>query len=113
MRRISIALLAVALMAAACSSTSGVVATVGEAEITEADLGVLFESETLPVDESLVKDGIPFTAFEVSDLDAEVARLTEAGVSFTGEPMDFDGTRFAVFDDTCGNLIQIYQPPAT
>ena len=63
--------------------------------------------------EALRNDGIPFTAFEVADLDAEVSRLTAAGVKFKGEPMEFDGTRLAVFDDTCGNLIQIYQVPST
>ena len=59
--------------------------------------------------ESLVNDGIPFTAFQVDDVDAEFERLNGLGVRFTQEPTDFDGARFAVFDDTCGNLIQIYQ----
>jgi len=61
--------------------------------------------------ESLVKDGIPFTAFEVDDLDAEYRRLGELGVEFTSEIAEYDGTRYVVFDDTCGNLIQIYQNP--
>jgi catechol 2,3-dioxygenase-like lactoylglutathione lyase family enzyme len=59
--------------------------------------------------EALVNDGIPFTAFEVDDVDAEYRRLTELGVEFTGEPVEMSGDKFAVFDDTCGNLIQIYQ----
>lgn len=59
--------------------------------------------------ESLVKDGIPFTAFEVDDLAAEYRRLVESGVKFTLQPTEFEGSKFAVFDDTCGNLIQIYQ----
>jgi len=59
--------------------------------------------------ESLVKDGIPFTAFEVDDIDAEYDRLRKLGVKFTTEPTEYDGAKFAVFDDTCGNLIQIYQ----
>ena len=62
--------------------------------------------------ESLVKDGIPFTAFEVDDLDAEHARLVALGVEFTRDPMEAGEVKFAVFDDTCGNLIQIYQPKA-
>lgn len=61
--------------------------------------------------ESLVKDGIPFTAFEVDDTHAEYERLIKMGVQFTGPPQTADGTIFAVFDDTCGNLIQIYQTP--
>ena len=59
--------------------------------------------------EALVKDGIPFTAFEVDDVDAEYRRLIDLGDKFTQEPTDYDGAKYAVFDDTCGNLIQIYQ----
>lgn len=59
--------------------------------------------------ESLLKDGIPFTAFSVEDLDAEYRRLQELGVKFTQEPAESIGVKYAVFDDTCGNLIQIYQ----
>ena len=59
--------------------------------------------------EALVNDGIPFTAFEVDDIDAEYARLKDLGVSFTSEPVDLGDVKIAVFDDTCGNLIQIYQ----
>lgn len=59
--------------------------------------------------EALREDGIPFTAFEVDDLDAEHARLSDLGVRFTKTPAEAGGVKFAVFDDTCGNLIQIYQ----
>ena len=58
---------------------------------------------------ALVEDGIPFTAFEVDDIDAEYVRLRDLGVRFTQDPVDSTGIKFAVFDDTCGNLIQIYQ----
>jgi predicted enzyme related to lactoylglutathione lyase len=59
--------------------------------------------------EALVKDGIPFTAFQVDDIQKEYARLKELGVEFTMEPTNMGMTTVAVFDDTCGNLIQIYQ----
>lgn len=59
--------------------------------------------------ESLVKDGIPFTAFQVDDVQAEYERLTGLGVEFTMEPTDAGTTTVAIFDDTCGNLIQIFQ----
>ena len=59
--------------------------------------------------ESLVKDGIPFTAFEVKDIQAEYERMQNLGVEFTMEPTNMGMTTAAVFDDTCGNLIQIYQ----
>lgn len=62
-----------------------------------------------PFKEALVADGIPFTSFTVDDLDAEFERLTGLGVRFTQEPADMGPVATAVFDDTCGNLIQISQ----
>ena len=59
--------------------------------------------------ESLVKDGIPYTAFQVGDVQAEYERMKSLGVEFTMEPTNMGTTTAAVFDDTCGNLIQIYQ----
>src|SRR5215510_6327800 len=59
--------------------------------------------------EALVKDGIPFTAFEVTDVQAEYERMKNLGVSFTMEPTDMGTTKVAILDDTCGNLIQIFQ----
>jgi predicted enzyme related to lactoylglutathione lyase len=59
--------------------------------------------------EALVKDGIPFTAFQVDDIQAEYARLKEKGVQFSMEPTNMGMTTIAILDDTCGNLIQIYQ----
>ena len=59
--------------------------------------------------ESLVKDGIPFTAFQVDDIQKEYERLKKLGVKFTQEPTKMGETTQAVFDDTCGNLIQLYQ----
>lgn len=57
----------------------------------------------------LLAAGIPWTAFAVGDLDAEVARLRSLGVVFRGEPVTYGATRLALFEDTCGNLIQIVQ----
>jgi predicted enzyme related to lactoylglutathione lyase len=59
--------------------------------------------------QALVKDGIPFTAFEVSDIHQEYARLKALGVEFTMEPTNMGPTTVAIFNDTCGNLIQMYQ----
>jgi catechol 2,3-dioxygenase-like lactoylglutathione lyase family enzyme len=59
--------------------------------------------------ESLVWDGIPFTTFQVDDLEHEYARLKELGVEFTMEPTNMGTTTVAIFNDTCGNLIQIHQ----
>lgn len=62
-----------------------------------------------PYKAALVTDGIPAASFMVDDMDAEVARLKGKGVQFTVEPMDAGTVLMAVFDDTCGNLIQIVQ----
>ncbi len=58
---------------------------------------------------ALVADGIPWTSFAVTDLAAEYERLRARGVVFTQEPADMGSVVTAVFDDTCGNLIQLAQ----
>jgi catechol 2,3-dioxygenase-like lactoylglutathione lyase family enzyme len=58
---------------------------------------------------ALFEQGIPLTAFEVDDLQKEFKRLKGLGVVFTVEPVNMGEVTIAVFDDTCGNLIQIYQ----
>lgn len=60
-----------------------------------------------PFKRALVEDGIPFTSFAVDDVHAEFARLQALGVQFTQAPVEMPGVTIAVFDDTCGNLIQI------
>jgi catechol 2,3-dioxygenase-like lactoylglutathione lyase family enzyme len=62
-----------------------------------------------PFKEALVLDGIPFTSFGVDDVNAEFRRLQGLGVRFTQEPVEMGPVTTAVFDDTCGNLIQIAQ----
>jgi catechol 2,3-dioxygenase-like lactoylglutathione lyase family enzyme len=59
--------------------------------------------------ESLVKDGVPYTMFEVADVQKEYIRLKARGVEFTMEPTNAGETTIAILDDTSGNLIQIYQ----
>lgn len=59
--------------------------------------------------ESLVKDGMPFTAFLVDSVQEEYERMKDLGVEFTMEPTNMGWTSAAIFDDTCGNLIEIYQ----
>ena len=60
-----------------------------------------------PFKEALVADGIPFTSFAVADVHAEFDRLKGLGVTFTQEPTAMGPVTTVVFDDTCGNLIQI------
>jgi catechol 2,3-dioxygenase-like lactoylglutathione lyase family enzyme len=60
-----------------------------------------------PFKQALVADGIPFTSFAVDDVTAEHDRLVARGVRFTQPPIEMGSVITAVFDDTCGNLIQI------
>jgi glyoxylase I family protein len=59
---------------------------------------------------ALFEQNIPATAFEVDDIEAECRRLKALGVVFTMAPTKMGPVSIAVFADTCGNLIQIYQP---
>jgi catechol 2,3-dioxygenase-like lactoylglutathione lyase family enzyme len=60
-----------------------------------------------PFKRALVEDGIPWTSFDVTNVRAEYQRLVDAGVRFTQPPVEMGPVITAVFDDTCGNLIQI------
>ena len=74
---------------------------------------ILLEPDGLPAaktfKKAIVSDGIPWTSFGTDDLAKEVERLKKKGVKFTQEPARMGPVSIAVFDDTCGNLIQIGQ----
>ena len=78
------------------------------------DLELVLEPNANPAakafQEALFAQGIPLTAFESTDIAGECARLKTRGVAFTREPAQAGPVTIAVFADTCGNLIQIYQP---
>jgi len=59
--------------------------------------------------QTMFSQGIPLAAFEVDDLPAEFARLSARRVVFTKPPTPAGPVMVAVFADTCGNLIQLYQ----
>jgi catechol 2,3-dioxygenase-like lactoylglutathione lyase family enzyme len=59
--------------------------------------------------EAIVKDGIPATSFAVDDVQQEYERLKSLGVEFTLEPTRAGAVTIAIFNDTCGNLIQMAQ----
>ncbi len=60
---------------------------------------------------ALFEAGIPLTSFAVEDIEQEYQRLKAFGVVFTAKPTNTGGAIVAVFEDTCGNLIQMYQVP--
>ena len=55
------------------------------------------------------EEGLPVTAFLRENIDAEYKRLKDLGVEFRSEVMDYGLSTAAILDDTCGNLIMIYQ----
>ena len=59
--------------------------------------------------EALHAQGIPLTAFSVDDIQKEYERMKGRGVVFTMLPTNVGPATIAIFDDTCGNLIQLYQ----
>jgi catechol 2,3-dioxygenase-like lactoylglutathione lyase family enzyme len=74
---------------------------------------LLLEPNGNPIAETyqraLYQAGIPIASFAVDDIEAEHRRLAELGVSFAQPPLDIGDAIVAVFDDTCGNLIQIVE----
>ncbi|MCB0279532.1 MAG: VOC family protein [Calditrichaeota bacterium] len=59
--------------------------------------------------DALMAAGIPYTQFDVDDVDADYKKLTELGVEFSVKPTKIGTVKFAVFNDTCGNNIQLVQ----
>ena len=60
--------------------------------------------------QAMFAQSIPLAAFEVAGIENEYTRLKGHGVVFTREPVNAGPVTIAVFSDTCGNLIQMYQP---
>ena len=60
--------------------------------------------------QALFEAGIPATAFITQDVDADYRRLKALGVVFRGEPVAMGPIRSVLFEDTCGNLINLVQP---
>jgi predicted enzyme related to lactoylglutathione lyase len=61
---------------------------------------------------ALFDAGIPATAFLTKDINSEYQRLKASGVAFRGEPQSMGPIIVVLFEDTCGNLINLVQPPA-
>ena len=77
------------------------------------DMELVLEPNSHPAakayQEAIKGDGIPATSFASADVQAEYERLVDLGVAFHTEPTEMGPVTIAVFDDTCGNLIQMHQ----
>ena len=85
------------------------VVSIEDPEGTELHLEPSDHPAVQPYKEALVADGIPAHSFQVMNLDTERKRLGDQGVEFVQEPIDVGPVRIAIFDDTCGNLIQLIE----
>ncbi len=78
-----------------------------------AGTGLLLEPNDNPIartyQQALRQGGFPAIVFGVEDIWQEYERLTQQGVVFHGEPTTETWGTQVVFDDTCGNLIQLVQ----
>ena len=84
-----------------------------EPEGTELLLQLNDNPATKTFQKALYNQGIPLTVFVVDDILKEYERMKRLGVNFTQEPTRIKPTTFTVFEDTCGNLIQIVQYNST
>ena len=77
------------------------------------DLELVLEPAANPASKTyqraLYDSGIPLTALASDDIHGEFQRMKDKGIVFRMEPTEMGTATLAVFDDTCGNLIQIYQ----
>ena len=78
-----------------------------------ADIELLVEPNDNPAaktyQESLFQQGIPLPSFFVEDIQKEYERMKTMGVTFRIQPTPAGPVTIAVFDDTCGSLIQLVQ----
>ncbi len=80
-----------------------------EPEGTQLLLEPNYNPTALTYQKAIFSQGIPATSFAVNNVEEEFERLTQLGVEFTMKPSKTVGAIIAVFNDTCGNLIQIHQ----
>jgi len=75
--------------------------------------GLLLEPNDNPIastyQQALYKQELPAIVFGVEDIHKEYERLKKLGVAFKGEPNTTEWGTQVVFEDTCGNLIQLHQ----
>lgn len=59
--------------------------------------------------DALLEAGIPYTQFDVNDVESEYERLSQLGVEFSVKPTQYGEVKAAVFNDTCGNNLQLVE----
>lgn len=77
------------------------------------DMELLLEPNNNPeanvYQEGIFNQGIPAASFESINMEKEYSELVSKGITFRQAPIEFNGVKMAIFEDTCGNLIQLHQ----
>ncbi len=60
--------------------------------------------------QAMFEAGIPALALITRDIQTDYDRLTKLGVKFRGEPQNMGAITAVIFEDTCGNLVNLVQP---
>ena len=76
---------------------------------TELQLALNDKPAAKACQQAMFQQSQPAAMFFTDDVQADYERMKARGAEFTKPPTDVTGSRIAMLNDTCGNLIQITQ----
>jgi predicted enzyme related to lactoylglutathione lyase len=76
----------------------------------EPDMNPVLEGKAIEFKQKMKESKIPWTAYESNNLENDYEKMKNSGVDFISPPAETGPVKSAILDDTCGNLIMIYQP---
>jgi predicted enzyme related to lactoylglutathione lyase len=76
---------------------------------TELQLALNDKPAAKAYQQATFQQGQPAAMFFTDDVQADYERMKARGAEFTMPPKDVTGSKIAMLDDTCGNLIQVTQ----
>ena len=85
------------------------VASPDDADGTELQLALNNNPAAKAYQQAMFQQNQPAAMFFTDDLQADYERMKAAGANFTMPPTDVTGSKIAMVNDTCGNLIQVTQ----
>jgi len=85
------------------------VASPDDLDGTELQLALNNNPAATAYQQAMLQQGQPAAMFFTDDVQADYERMKARGANFTLPPKDVTGSKIAMLNDTCGNLIQITQ----
>jgi predicted enzyme related to lactoylglutathione lyase len=85
------------------------VASPEEPDGTELQLALNDKPAARAYQQAMSQQGQPAAMFFTDDVQADFERMKARGANFTMPPTDTTGSKIAMLNDTCGNLIQVTQ----